>query len=108
MPAALSSPLAQLVQQGLEAIGACDVPAALRLDPDSPSQTIEQLAGGLLVSMGLGEIAEDLDLKAIALLGAASVAGLQVISILEPGIHRLDSALLGLEDLLRRTAPVAH
>lgn len=100
-----SSPLAQLVQQGLEAIGLCDAPAGAIRNATLPSQTVEQLAGGLLVSMGIGEIAEDLDLKAIALLGAASVAGLQAIELVEPGLHRLESALLALEDLLRRTAP---
>jgi hypothetical protein len=100
-----SSPLAQLVQQALQAIGTCDARADALFQPPLPSATIEQLAGGLLVSMGLGEIAEDLDLRAIALLGAASVAGLQAIEMVEPGVHRLESALLALEDLLRRTAP---
>jgi len=66
---------------------------------------VEELAGGLLVAMGLGEIDDDLDLEAVALLGAATVAGLQVIGRLEPGRHRLDAALSSLEDLLRRTAP---
>lgn len=106
MATTLASPLAQLVQQGLEALGACEVPDALRRAADSPSETIEQLAGGLLAAMGLEEIADDLDLKGVALLGAASVAGLKAIELIEPGVHRLESALWALEDLLRRTAPV--
>lgn len=102
------SPLAQLVQRGLESLGACSAATNPQPGPETPTQTIEQLAGGLLAAMGLDEIADDLDLKAVALLGAASVAGLQVIAAVEPGIHRLESALFALEDLLRRTAPVAH
>ena len=105
MSTATSSPLGQLLQQGLKAIGLCDAPAGAARRAPLPSETVEQLAGGLLVSMGIGEIADDLDLKALALLGAATVAGLQAIEMLEPGLHRLDSAMLALEDLLRRTTP---
>jgi hypothetical protein len=101
------SPLSLLVQSGLGAIGFCAVAPAERGAPDAPSHSVEQIAAGLLVSMGIGEIAEDLDLKAIALLGAASVAGLQAIEMMEPGLHRLETALFALEDLLRRTAPGA-
>ncbi|MEO8539868.1 MAG: hypothetical protein ABI577_09030 [bacterium] len=99
------SPLAMLVQQGLESVGACPVDPALRRPADTPSETVEQLAAGLLVAMGLGEISSDLDLQAVALLGAACVAGLQAFGEMEPGIHRLDQAIFALEDLLRRTSP---
>ena len=105
MPAATSSPLAMLVRQGLEALRACDA-SPMQRAAASPSETVEQLAGGLLVAMGYREIADDLDLEAIALLGTAAVAGLQRIAELEPGLHRVDDALCALEDLLRRTAPV--
>lgn len=101
------SPLSMLIQSGLEAVGACPVDPALRRAPDSPSESVEQIAAGLLVAMGLGEIARDLDLHAVALLGAACVVGLQAIGEMEPGIHQLDSAIFALENLLRRTAPDA-
>lgn len=99
------SPLALLVQSGLEAIGACPVDPALRRASDTPSESIEQIAAGLLVAMGVGEITSELDLHAVALLGAACVVGLQAIGEMEPGIHQLNTALFALEDLLRRTAP---
>lgn len=105
MRTATESPLAMLVQSGLEAVGACPVDPALRRVADTPSESVEQIAAGLLVAMGLGEVASDLDLHAVALLGAACVVGLQAIGEMEPGIHRLDAPLLALEDLLRRTAP---
>ncbi len=98
-----TSPLSMLVQNGLESIGACPVDPALRRAADTPSESVEQIAAGLLISMGLGEIATDLDLHAVSLLGAACVAGLQAIGEMEPGIHQLDSAIYALEDLLRRT-----
>jgi hypothetical protein len=97
------SPLGMLVESALEALGACAVDPALRPPPDTPSETVEQIAAGLLVSMGMDEIATDLDLKAVALLGAATVAGLQRISQEEPSVHDLPSAVRALEDLLRRT-----
>lgn len=106
MTTATQSPLAMLIRQGLESIGVRPVDPALRRTPGGPSETIEQVAGGLLAAMGFKEISEDLDLQAIALLGAASVAGLRAIEAIEPGIHKLESALYALEDLLRRTAPV--
>ncbi len=105
MNATTDSPLAMLVQSGLEAVGACPVDPALRGAPDTPSESVEQIAAGLLVAMGVGEIARDLDLHAVALLGAACVVGLQAIGEMEPGIHQLDAPLYALEDLLRRTAP---
>lgn len=107
MSTSTQSPLTMLVQSGLAAIGFCAVAPAERGAPDGPSQSIEQIAAGLLASMGIGEIAEDLDLKALALLGTAAVAGLQAIEMVEPGLHRLETALFALEDLLRRTAPGA-
>ena len=105
MTSGTQSPLAMLVCQGIEALGARGVNPSLRPPDSTPSQTVEQLAGGLLVAMGYREVAEDLDLEAVALLGAAAVAGLQRIGEVEPGIHKLEAALLALEDLLRRTAP---
>jgi hypothetical protein len=54
--------------------------------------------------MGLNEIADDLDLESVSLLGAASVVGLKVIGMAEPGVYRLEDAMYALEDLLRRTA----
>lgn len=107
MPVITQSPLASLVQGGLEAIGACPVDPSLRGAPDTPSESIEQIAAGLLMSMALREISTDLDLQAVAILGAACVLGLQVIGEIEPGTHRLNTALFALEDLLRRTAPEA-
>lgn len=105
MAASLVSPLDQLIRRGLAALDGCNIAGALQRGA-TPSEKVEELAGTLLVSMGLGEIADDLDLKAVALLSAASVVGLQLIEQVEPGIHRLESALYALEDLLRRTAPV--
>ncbi len=99
-----ASPLAQLVQQGINAIGARLAFGDAQPDPEQPSRTVEQLAGGLLAAMGLNEIADDLDLESVSLLGAASVVGLKVIGMAEPGVYRLEDALYALEDLLRRTA----
>ena len=99
-----ASPLAQLVQQGINAIGARLAFGDGQPDPEPPSRTVEQLAGGLLAAMGLNEIADDLDLESVSLLGAASVVGLKVIGMAEPGVYRLEDAMYALEDLLRRTA----
>lgn len=103
MTTTAQSPLGMLVQSALDALGSCAVDPALRPPADSPSETVEQIAAGLLVSMGLGEISDDLDLKAVALLGAAAVAGLQRIELEEAGRHDPASAIRALEDLLRRT-----
>ena len=103
MPAAIESPLALLVEQALAVLGSCDVDPALRPAPETPTETVEQIAGALLVSMAAGEVAADLDLKAVALLGAAAVAGLQRIALEEPGAHDTAAALRALEDLLRRS-----
>ncbi len=105
MTTTTGSPLSMLVQSGLEAAGACPAGPTFRRAPDTPSESVEQIAAGLLVAMGLGEIGRDLDLHAVALLGGACVAGLQAIGEMEPGIHQLDSALFAFENLLRRTAP---
>jgi hypothetical protein len=104
MPATAESPLSLLVGNALESLGACDVDPAMRPAPETPSETVEQIAAALLISMGLGEIAADLDLRAVALLGAAAVAGLQRIEEEDPGRHDSTAAILALEDLLRRTA----
>jgi|GEM_PF-5273194 len=103
MGATATSPLELLVQSALEALGACTVDPALRPPAASPSGTVDQIAAGLLVSMGAGEISHDLDLRAVALLGAATVAGLQRIQAEEPGQHDSTAAVRALEDLLRRT-----
>jgi hypothetical protein len=100
------SPLSSLVQSALEAIGVCPTGHVDDRERQAPSEAIEQLAGGLLVGMGFKEISEDVDLNGVALLGAASIVGLRAIEIVEPGLHRLESALYALEDLLRRSAPV--
>ena len=99
-----ASPLAQLVQQSITAIGSRLAFSGREPDPEPPSRTIDQLAGGLLAAMGLHEIADDLDLESISRLGAASVVGLKVIGMAEPGVYRLEDAMYALEDLLRRTA----
>jgi len=99
-----SGPLAQLIGDARLAIGECLV-GGPRTGP-SPQETIDQVAGGLLAAMGMGEIASDLDVRGVALLGVAAVAGLQKIGMQEPSITRLDSALYALEDLLRRSAAV--
>ena len=104
MTTRIASPLAQLVQQGINAVGTCLAFGEARPEPEPPSRTVEQLAGGLLAAMGLNEIADDLDLQSISLLGAASVVGLKVIGAAEPGMYRLEDALYAFEDLLRRTA----
>lgn len=106
MTSQVASPLGMLVQNGLQAIGVYRGNASDGGDMASgPAEMMEQLAGGFLAAMGFKEIADDLDLHAITLLSAASIAGLQVISLVDPGVHRLESALFALEDLLRRTAP---
>lgn len=105
MTATACSPLSMLIHRGIAAArvepGARPAHAAL----DTPSETVEQIAAGLLVAMGMREVASDLDLHAVALLGAACVVGLQAIGEMEPAIHRPEAALRALEDLLRRTAP---
>ncbi len=103
MPATAESPLSVLIGQALDALGACALDPALRPLPSTPSEDVEQIAAGLLISMGVGEIACDLDLKAVALLGTAAVAGLQRIDAEEPGAHDSAAALRALEDLLRRS-----
>jgi hypothetical protein len=103
MASTAPSPLGLLIDSALEALGACAIDPSLRPPPDSPSETVEQIAAGLLVAMAHGEISDDLDLKAVSLLGAAAVAGLQRIDLEEPGVHDAASAIRALEDLLRRT-----
>jgi hypothetical protein len=96
-----------LVQRGLEAIGARPGGPSVPGFAESPTESVDTLAAGLLAAMGMKEIAADLDLEAVSLLGAACVTGLQAFSEIEPGAHRLEQALFALEDLLRRTAPAA-
>ena len=99
------SPLAMLVQKSLEALAARTSDSFQPQAAQSFGQTFESIAGGLLVSMGYREIAEDISLEAVALLGAATVAGLKVVQAAEPGLYKLEDALYAFEDLLRRTAP---
>lgn len=101
-----SGPLAQLFGDARLAIGECLI-GRPHTGP-SPQETIDQVAGGLLAAMGMGEVACDLNVRGVAILGVAAVAGLQKIGIQEPSITGLDSALYALEDLLRRTAAVTH
>ena len=100
------SPLSMLVQKSLEALAARTSDSFQPQAAQSFGQTFESIAGGLLVSMGYREIAEDISLEAVALLGAATVAGLKVVQAAEPGLSKLEDALYAFEDLLRRTAPV--
>lgn len=99
-----ASPLSQLIEQGIQAIGERLVAGGSAVDAEPVSRSVERLAGGLLAAMGMHEVADDLDLEAVSLLGAASMAGLKVIGMAEPGVYRLEDALHALEDLLRRTA----
>lgn len=100
------SPLETLIRDGLAALGV-NHHTSPGLDADTvASEAIERFAVGILAAMGLREVSEDLDLNGVALLGAASVAGLKAIELVEPGLHRLEDAIYALEDLLRRTAPV--
>lgn len=103
MTAPLPSPLGLLVESACNALGACDIDPALRPPNGSPSETVEQIAAGLLASMAAGEVGDDLDLRSVSLLSAAAVAGLQRIELEEPGLHDSTSAIRALEDLLRRT-----
>ncbi len=105
MPVTTRSPLAMLVQSGLESIGPCPARSAFRDTPDTPAETVEQIAAALLMAMALREISDELDLQGVALLGTACVIGLQALGELEPGAHRLNAAIFAFEDLLRRTAP---
>ena len=100
------SPLCALIQRGLEAVGARGPGPFDPQKASSFSETVESFAGGLLVAPGYREIADDLSLEAVALLGSATVAGLKVIQAAEPGLYKLEDALYAFEDLLRRTAPV--
>lgn len=99
-----ASPLSQLIEQGIQAIGERLISGGSAIDAEPVSSSVERLAGGLLAAMGMHEVADDLDLEAVSLLGAASLAGLKVIGMAEPGVYRLEDALHALEDLLRRTA----
>ncbi len=104
MPAVdTSSPLSLLVHEARTVVGECLIGRANANGP-SVQETMDHIAGGLLASMGLGEVAQDVDVRGVALLSVAAVAGLQKIGITEPSVTGLDSALYALEDLLRRTA----
>ena len=104
MAANLGSPLSQLVMQ---AVGT--VTSRLNLGEglagaEQVGGVVEQVAGDLLNAIGLREVADDLDIESISLLTAASIVGLKVLDLAEPGIYRVKDALDTLEDLLRRTA----
>lgn len=100
------SPLGALIQRGLEAVGPRGPGPFDPQKSSSLSEAVESFAGGLLAATGYREIADDLSLEAVALLGSATVAGLKVIQAAEPGLYKLEDALYAFEDLLRRTAPV--
>ncbi len=105
MPAVdTSSPLSLLVHEARTVIGECLIGRANDHPAPTVQETMDHIAGGLLASMGLGEVAQDVDVRGVALLSVAAVAGLQKIGISEPSVTGLDSALYALEDLLRRTA----
>lgn len=106
MRTGVHSPLEILIRDGLAALGVNHRTSPELAVDASTSDAVERFAVGILAAMGLKEVAEDLDLNGIALLGAASVAGLKAIEVVEPGLHRLEDAIYALEDLLRRTAPV--
>jgi len=100
------SPLEALVQQGLEAVSAQPGARGLAQASNTPSETVEHVAAGLLAAMGYHEIGADFDLRAVAILGAACITGLQAFAEMEPGVHDPEAAIAALADLLRRTAPV--
>ena len=105
MPSSIESPGRSVLGQALAAAATLPVPGADgSLPREGAGASTERIAAGLLISMALGEIAPDLDLKAVALLGAASAAGLARIASEEPGLHDTAAAMRALEDLLHRTA----
>ena len=104
MPATrTTSPIACLFRQARTAIGE-NLVAGFSRPGNTPAEQIDRAAGALLAALGLREIASDLNVRGVALLNAAVVAGLQRIAFDDPTLRNLDDALDALEDLLRRTA----
>jgi hypothetical protein len=100
-----SGPLACLFREARTAIGQ-NLVAGFSRPGQTPAERIDRAAGALLASMGLREIASDLNVRGLALLNTAVITGLQRIAFDDPTLRDLDDALDALEDLLRRSATV--
>jgi len=104
MPANLGSPLSQLVTHAVVAVTSRLGSIGIPIRPEPVGDVVDQLTSGLIEAVGLREIAADLDVESVSLLTAASIVGLKVLDLAEPGVYHLQDALDTLEDLLRRTA----
>jgi hypothetical protein len=100
-----AGPLSCLLREARTAIGE-NLVAGFSRPGRTPAERIDRAAGALLAAMGLREIASDLNVRGLALLNTAVVAGLQRIAFDDPTLRNLDDALDALEDLLRRTANI--
>ena len=98
-----ASPLCLLVKEARATVGERLVGGPARTA--TPGETMDHLAGALLAAMGLGEVSDELDVRGVALMGAALVVGLERLGLEAPEIGDLGSAFYAFEDLLRRTAP---
>lgn len=99
-----TSPLRLLVREARATVGErlVGAPAAGAM---THGETMDHLAGGILAAMGLGEVSAELDVRGVALMGTALVAGLERIGHEAPAIGDLGAAFFAFEDLLRRTSP---
>ena len=99
------SPLETILEEGLQAIRNCEI------DPESALAGAQQAVGAILgaakAAVRYGEVNAALDLEGLAVLGAATFAGLRRLEEEAPGMFAIERAVRTLTDLIRRTAPQA-
>jgi hypothetical protein len=99
------SPLASILEEGLKAIRTCGIEPGSALG--SAQETVSAVFGAAKSAVRYGEVNAALDLEGLAVLGAATLAGLRRLEDEAPGVFAIERAVRTLADLIRRTAPAA-
>ena len=99
------SPLETILEEGLQALRSHD------LDLDSAlggaQEAVVAIFGAAKAAVRYGEVNASLDLEGLAVLGAATFAGLRRLEEEAPGVFAIERAVRTLTDVIRRTAPQA-
>jgi hypothetical protein len=99
------SPLASILEEGLKAMRTCSIEPGSTLG--TAQDTVSAILGVAKSAVRYGEVNAGLDLEGLAVLGAATFAGLRRLEADAPGVFALERAVRTLADLIRRAAPAA-
>lgn len=99
------SPLEAILEEGLQALRSRDIDLESALG--GAQEAVGAIFGAAKAAVRYGEVNAALDLEGLAVLGAATFAGLRRLEEEAPGVFAIERAVRTLTDLIRRTAPQA-